>query len=87
MVPADLSDTHAKDLADSALTMFDALGCRGIARIDFFLTIEGLVLNEVNTIPGMTAASQVPKMFAADGLSYPQLLDRLVRSASGDSVR
>jgi D-alanine-D-alanine ligase len=85
VVPADLSDADAKDLADSALTMFDALGCRGTARIDFFLTPGGWVLNEVNTIPGMTAASQVPRMFAADGLSYPQFLDRLVRSA-GDTV-
>jgi D-alanine-D-alanine ligase len=82
VVPAPLSDAEAKDLADSALAVFDALGCRGIARIDFFLTPDGLVLNEVNTIPGMTAASQVPKMFAADGMSYPDFLDRLVRSAS-----
>lgn len=82
VVPAQLTDAEAKDLADSALTVFDALGCRGIARIDFFLTPDGLVLNEVNTIPGMTAASQVPKMFAADGMSYPDFLDRLVRSAS-----
>jgi D-alanine-D-alanine ligase len=82
VVPAQLSDAEAKDLADSALAVFNALGCRGIARIDFFLTPDGLVLNEVNTIPGMTAASQVPKMFAADGMSYPDFLDRLVRSAS-----
>ncbi|OLT04166.1 D-alanine--D-alanine ligase [Pseudonocardia sp. CNS-004] len=82
VVPAQLTDAETKDLADSALTVFDALGCRGIARIDFFLTPDGLVLNEVNTIPGMTAASQVPKMFAADGMSYPDFLDRLVRSAS-----
>lgn len=86
VIPADLTDTDAKELAESALRVFDALGCRGVARIDFFLTDEGWVLNEVNTIPGMTAASQVPRMFATYGLSYPQFLDRLVRSASGDSA-
>jgi D-alanine-D-alanine ligase len=71
---------------DSALRVFDALGCGGVARIDFFLTDEGWVLNEVNTIPGMTAASQVPRMLATDGLSYPQFLDQLVRSATTDSA-
>jgi D-alanine-D-alanine ligase len=49
--------------------------------VDFFLTEDGLVLNEVNTMPGMTAESQVPKMFAEDGLAYPALLDKLVRAA------
>lgn len=59
--------------------MFDALGCAGVARIDFFLTADGPVLNEVNTMPGFTEHSQVPKMFAAAGLSYADLLDLLVR--------
>lgn len=80
-IPARLTDTEAKALTDAALRVYEALGCRGLARVDFFLTEEGLVLNEVNTMPGMTAASQVPKMFAADGLSYPRLLDRLIRAA------
>lgn len=81
VLPARLTDTEAKDLTDAALRVYEALGCRGIARVDFFLTEDGPVLNEVNTMPGMTAASQVPKMFAADGLPYPALLDRLIRSA------
>jgi D-alanine-D-alanine ligase len=80
-VPAQLTDTDVKAVTDAALRMYDALGCRGVARVDFFLTEDGLVLNEVNTMPGMTAESQVPKMFAADGLTYPQLLDRLIRAA------
>ena len=83
VIPARLSDTEAKALTDAALRVYDALGCRGIARVDFFLTAEGPVLNEVNTMPGMTAASQVPKMFAAEGLTYPELLDRLIRSVPG----
>jgi D-alanine-D-alanine ligase len=80
-IPARLTDTETKAITDAALRVYDALGCLGIARVDFFLTEDGLVLNEVNTMPGMTAESQVPKMFAADGLAYPELLDRLVRAA------
>lgn len=81
VIPAALTDTELKVLEDSALRVYEALGCRGLARVDFFLTADGLVLNEVNTMPGMTAESQVPKMFAAAGLSYPDLLDKLVRGA------
>ncbi|MBO2445632.1 D-alanine--D-alanine ligase [Actinomadura barringtoniae] len=81
-VPADLDDTSRTALTDAALRMFDALGCAGVARIDFFLTDHGPVLNEVNTMPGMTPESQVPKMFAAAGLSYEQLVARLVDAAA-----
>jgi D-alanine-D-alanine ligase len=49
--------------------------------VDFFVTAHGPVLNEVNTTPGMTGSSQVPRMFAAVGLPYPALLDELVRGA------
>ena len=81
VIPAPLADTELKALEDSALRIYEALGCRGLARVDFFLTNDALVLNEVNTMPGMTAQSQVPKMFAAAGLSYSDLLDKLVRGA------
>lgn len=80
-VPAQLSEGDATALGRAALTMFDALGCAGVARMDFFLTAEGPVLNEVNTMPGLTAASQVPRMFAAADVSYVDLLSRLVRAA------
>ncbi|GAB1510775.1 D-alanine--D-alanine ligase family protein [Actinophytocola sp. KF-1] len=83
LIPAALTDTEAKALTDAALRVYEALGCHGLARVDFFLTADGPVLNEVNTMPGMTAASQVPKMFAAEGLTYPGLLDRLIRAALG----
>jgi len=80
-VPAALDEVDAKALEDAALTAYDALGCSGVARVDFFLTDGGPVLNEVNTVPGMTEHSQVPRMFAAAGLGYADLLDQLVRGA------
>jgi D-alanine-D-alanine ligase len=77
-VPADLGSADRAALVDAALLMFDTLGCAGVARIDFFLTEDGPVLNEVNTMPGMTAESQVPRMFAAAGVPYAELVTRLV---------
>jgi D-alanine-D-alanine ligase len=80
-VPAGLDEVSAKELADSAVAIFDALGCAGVARVDFFLTDAGWVLNEVNTMPGFTEASQVPKMFASAGLPYAGLLDVMIADA------
>ena len=81
LVPAPLDVRERDLLANASVAMYDALGCDGVARVDFFLTDAGLVLNEVNTVPGFTEHSQVPRMFAADGLAYPQLVDTLVRNA------
>ena len=86
-VPADIDSADRAALTGAALRMFDALGCAGVARVDFFLTDDGPVLNEVNTMPGMTAESQVPRMFAAAGLSYEQLVARLVERATGPDPR
>ncbi|WP_250447768.1 D-alanine--D-alanine ligase [Actinotalea sp. C106] len=80
-VPAVLGAGQRTELEDAAVRVYDALGCRGVARIDFFLTATGPVLNEVNTIPGFTPASQVPRMFAAAGTSYAQLLTMLLEDA------
>ena len=80
-IPAALDDADLKALEDAAVAVYDALGCAGVARVDFFLTEAGPVLNEVNTMPGFTEESQVPKMFAAAGLDYPALLDLLVHDA------
>lgn len=81
VLPAPLSEVEAKELEDAAVRVFEALGCRGVARVDFFLTADGWVLNEVNTMPGMTEHSQLPRMFAAIGMPFPALLDELVRAA------
>lgn len=80
-VPARLDDAERKALEHAAVAMVDALGCRGVARVDFFLTPAGPVLNEVNTTPGFTEQSQAPKMFAAAGIPYADLLDLLIRDA------
>jgi len=77
-LPARLEDGELARLEDAAVAMYDALGCAGVARIDFFLTGDGPVLNEVNTMPGFTAQSQVPKMFAAVGVPYAELLRAMV---------
>ncbi|GAA3919507.1 D-alanine--D-alanine ligase [Amorphoplanes auranticolor] len=81
LVPAPLTTDEQAALEDAALVMYDALGCGGVARIDFFLTAAGPVLNEVNTAPGFTEHSQVPRMFAAAGTAYPMLLDLLIGDA------
>ncbi|MBV6728050.1 D-alanine--D-alanine ligase family protein [Nocardioides daeguensis] len=80
-LPAPLDDVDAKALKEAAVAVFEALGCAGVARVDFFLTATGPVLNEVNTMPGLTAHSQAPRMFAAGGMAYADLLDELVRAA------
>jgi D-alanine-D-alanine ligase len=81
VVPAPLDDAARERLERAAVGMYDALGCAGVVRVDFFLTDDGPILNEVNTMPGFTAQSQVPRMFAVTGMSFDSLLDLLVRDA------
>lgn len=80
-VPAALSVAERVAIEEAALTLFRRLNCHGVARFDFFLTPEGPTLNEINTMPGLTARSQVPRMFEATGLGYPALIDELVQAA------
>jgi D-alanine-D-alanine ligase len=84
LVPAPLDEAARTGLEQAAVRMYDALGCAGVARVDFFLTERGPVLNEVNTTPGLTAQSQVPRMFATLGMSLHDLLRMLVRDALAD---
>ena len=82
LAPAPLTAEQADEVRALAVRAFEA--CRGeaMARVDFFLGEErGFLVNELNTIPGFTPASQYPRMWAASGVSYPQLLDRLVELA------
>jgi D-alanine-D-alanine ligase len=80
--PADLPDDVVHRVRDLSVRAFDAMGCEGLARVDFFLRPDGTVLvNEINTMPGFTPRSMYPRMWAATGLAYPDLVDRLLRLA------
>ncbi len=81
-VPADLPAPVAAKVQELAVRAFEALSCEGLARVDFFLMPdERLVINEINTMPGFTPSSMFPRMWAATGLDYPALVDRLVQLA------
>jgi D-alanine-D-alanine ligase len=84
-VPADLTPEQTAAVQAASLRAYQALDCRGLARVDFFLGTgpdgcDRLVINEVNTMPGFTPISMFPRMWAASGVGYPELVDRLVRS-------
>jgi D-alanine-D-alanine ligase len=85
-VPADLTPEQTQAVQDAARRAFLAMDCRGLARVDFFLGTapdgsDRLVINEVNTMPGFTPISMFPRMWAASGVDYPELVDRLVTTA------
>jgi len=81
-VPADLPHDVVARIQRLAAWAFEALSCEGLARVDFFITRTGEVLvNEVNTMPGFTPTSVFPRVWAATGLPYPALIDRLVQTA------
>ncbi|MFF5259809.1 D-alanine--(R)-lactate ligase [Actinomadura viridis] len=82
IVPADISDDSRRLVQETAKTIYRALGCKGLARVDMFLTDDGqVVLNEVNTMPGLTSYSRYPRMMAAAGLSLSDVIDRLISMA------
>ncbi|NED61622.1 D-alanine--D-alanine ligase, partial [Streptomyces sp. SID10244] len=83
VIPADLPAEVTGEVRELAARSFTALRCAGMARVDFFYEAggRGWLLNEVNTIPGFTPASMYPKLWEASGLSYPDLIDRLVTLA------
>jgi D-alanine-D-alanine ligase len=81
-IPADLPDRVTAQIQEYAKATFTALDCAGLARVDFFATPElEVYLNEINTMPGFTATSMFPRMWAETGLPYPKLVARLIRTA------
>jgi D-alanine--(R)-lactate ligase len=81
-VPADISDELGLKAQETARRIFRALGCKGLARVDMFLKGNGeIVLNEVNTMPGLTSYSRFPKMMSAAGLSLAEVIDRIATTA------
>ena len=81
-LPADLTEEQTAEIQRLAVESFEALECEGLARVDFFLLEEGgFVVNEINTMPGFTTTSMFPQMWAASGVSYAELVDRLIAEA------
>lgn len=81
-IPAPIPEAAIQEIRRLAALVFDAVSCEGLARVDFFYTTGGEILvNEINTIPGLSPASYFQKMWEASGLPFPQLIDRLLRTA------
>jgi D-alanine-D-alanine ligase len=81
IIPAKLSKTETRKIQQLAISAFKAVDCSGLARVDFLMDPKNrkTYLNEINTMPGFTAISMYPKLWAASGLAYPDLIERLIR--------
>lgn len=87
-IPAQLPGDLVQKVQELAIKSFQVLCCRGMARVDFFLTEEDeLIINEINTIPGFTRISMYPKLWEVSGLPYPDLIDRLIELALEQHAR
>ena len=82
-IPARISEEVAEQVREAAVKVYTAIGCQGLSRVDFFVTYEGdhIVFNEINTLPGFTSISMYPKLFAASGIPYSELIDKLLKLA------
>jgi D-alanine-D-alanine ligase len=82
VIPPALPESVIEEIRGLAVRAFEALDGEGLSRVDFFYTHDGrVVLNEINTMPGFTPTSAFPQMWAATGVDYPSLVDRLIRTA------
>jgi D-alanine-D-alanine ligase-like ATP-grasp enzyme len=82
----NFSKAAADEIKASAIKAFKALGCAGLARVDFFVTAKNeVIINELNTMPGFTATSVFPKMWAASGVDYSKVITYLLKSAEARS--
>jgi D-alanine-D-alanine ligase len=81
VVPARISDAAAEEVRRLARDTFVRVGCAGLARVDFFVEGERVLVNELNTLPGFTATSVYPKLWEATGVAFPELCDRLLATA------
>jgi D-alanine-D-alanine ligase len=81
IIPAKLSKADTKKVQELAVRAFKAVDCSGLARVDFLMEpgSRKIFLNEINTMPGFTAISMYPKLWAASGLAYSDLIDRLIQ--------
>ena len=83
-IPARIDDAVAERVREYAVRIYKILGCRGLSRVDFFVG-ENIVFNEINTLPGFTSISMYPKLFMHQGMSYPEIIDRLITLALDNS--
>ncbi|MDR2183027.1 MAG: D-alanine--D-alanine ligase [Clostridiales bacterium] len=82
IVPADLPQNVTEQIRQQSLAIYRATGCRGLARVDFFVDEAGdVIFNEINTMPGFTDISMYPMLWQADGMTYTQLVDKLIELA------
>jgi len=81
VVPVALPFGVTEEIQNAATNAFDALGCEGLARVDFFYTGEKVIINEINTMPGFTATSVFPKLWQAGGIGYKELISALIQAA------
>ena len=82
-IPARIPEDVAETVREAAVKVYSAIGCQGLSRVDFFVTYEDnrVVFNEINTLPGFTSISMYPKLFAASGIPYGELIDQLLELA------
>ena len=82
-IPARIDEDVSEQVRAAAVRIYKAIGCRGLSRVDFFVTYEGnrVVFNEINTLPGFTSISMYPKLFEASGIPYGQIIDQLLELA------
>jgi D-alanine-D-alanine ligase len=81
-IPAPIPAEHQQEIRRMSAQAFEAVSCEGLARVDFFYTRQGeILINEINTIPGLSPASYFQKMWEASGLAFPDLIDRLLQTA------
>lgn len=83
LIPARISDEAAEQVRETAVRVYQAIGCQGLSRVDFFVAYQGdeVVFNEINTIPGFTSISMYPKLFEASGIACTELIDQLLACA------
>lgn len=87
-IPAKLTKSQVINIQKIAIAAFKALDCKGMARVDMFMTKKGkIIINEINTLPGFTSISMYPKLWEATGLKYADLLDKLIELALEDKAR
>ena len=82
-IPARIPAEVEEFVREQAVKIYSAIGCQGLSRVDFFVTYEDnrVVFNEINTLPGFTSISMYPKLFAASGIPYSQIIDNLLKLA------